>query len=125
MLLPPAPSTGTACSGGSTLAPTRHELSRCDVCEQPVLWTITEAGRPFAVDPKPNLDGNTVAIRDGLGVWRSRRPPADRPKALFEQVFYPHVASCTKGVPVVLPDNVTRLDDARRRRRGLPPRPRW
>jgi hypothetical protein len=55
-------------------------------------------------------------------VWRSRRPSAERPKALFEQLFYPHVASCTKGVPDRLPDNVTRLDDARRRRRSLPPR---
>ncbi|WP_433444595.1 hypothetical protein [Nonomuraea sp. CA-141351] len=119
---PPAPSTGAACPGGSTLAPTRHELSRCDDCKKPILWTITEAGRPFAVDPKPNPDGNTVCIRDGLGVWRSRRPTADRPKALFEQVFYPHVATCTKGVPEQLPDNVTRLDDARRKRRGLPPK---
>ncbi|MET7334323.1 hypothetical protein [Nonomuraea sp. NPDC005650] len=63
-----------------------------------------------------------MCIRDGLGVWRSRRPTADRPKALFEQIFYPHAGSCTKGVPEKLPDNVSRLEDARRKRRGLPPK---
>jgi hypothetical protein len=109
-----------ACPGGSTLAPTRHELARCDDCTQPILWTITEAGRPFAVDPKPNPDGNTACIRDGLGVWRSRRPSTERPQALFEQIFYPHVASCTKGVPEQLPDNVIRLDLRRKARKNRP-----
>ncbi len=93
----------------------------CASCQRPVLWTRTDAGRQLAVDPAPDPAGNTAVHRDGLGVTRSRRPTEELPKAPWEKLHMPHVASCparkrAEATPAVLPAGVTDLSAFRRTR---------
>jgi len=102
-------------------------VTRCAVCGSEVLWTVTEAGKRLAVDPRPDEAGNTTAYRDGLGVWRSRRPSPELPIAPWERLYMPHAATCRTAktaeavtVPPVLPPGVADLA-AHRRARGRRP----
>lgn len=95
----------------------------CHDCHRPVLWTVTDAGKRLAVDPEPNQDGNTVAFRDGHGVFRSRRPTEELPAAAWEKTYMPHVATCPKKpqprattAPAALPPGVADLSAYRRGR---------
>lgn len=97
--------------------------ARCLTCHRPVLWTITDAGKRLAVDPEPHPDGNTAVYRDGLGVFRSRRPTEELPATAWEKVYKPHVATCParpgKPAPVrpeTLPPGVADLSAFRRTR---------
>jgi len=99
-------------------------VTRCAVCGSEVLWTVTEAGKRLAVDPRPDEAGNTTAYRDGLGVWRSRRPSQELPIAPWERLYMPHAATCRDGgkspQPQALPPGVVDLA-AHRRARGRRP----
>lgn len=97
----------------------------CPTCRQPVLWTVTEAGKRLAVDPDPDEAGNTAVRRDGTGTYRSRRPSAELPLMGYERLHMPHVASCKgRQAPPVrsgpLPPGVADLSAYRRRARGRP-----
>ncbi|MFR9675780.1 hypothetical protein [Streptomyces sp. TR02-1] len=46
------------------------------------------------VDPEPTEQGNTVALLDGTGTWRSRVPTKERPADPWEKPVMPHVATC-------------------------------
>lgn len=98
---------------------------RCPDCQRAVLWTrtepgaTTEGGKRLAVDPEPDPAGNTAIWRDGLGVYRSRRITAERPRWGPERVHMPHPATCPnrqEQLPLELPAGVIRLDDHRRNR---------
>ncbi|MBA0053486.1 hypothetical protein E0L36_22180 [Streptomyces sp. AJS327] len=96
---------------------------RCPQCGEPVVWTVTDAGRRLAVNKEPDDDGNTAAYRDGTGTWRSRRPTDELPVARWEKLYMPHVATCEAQVqrrqrrPAVLPPGVADMSAYRRRAR--------
>ncbi|MFI6813234.1 hypothetical protein ACIBG7_12520 [Nonomuraea sp. NPDC050328] len=106
------------------MIPQGYELSLCGLCREPILWTVTDAGRRLAVDPKPAPTGNTACYRVGPRAWKSRALHGAEalPRQPWEDVFMPHVATCARANPVqaelpaVLPPNVVRLDLARQRR---------
>ncbi|MGW6009669.1 hypothetical protein [Streptomyces sp. NPDC055210] len=94
----------------------------CRDCHRPILWTITEAGKRLAVDPDLDTAGNAACWRDQHGVWRSRRPSADRPLCGWERLHKPHIATCPDRVqqlalPGTLPAGVASLDAHRRKKR--------
>lgn len=88
-----------------------RRTSYCQDCYREVLWTVTDAGKRLAVDPAPDQDGNTVAFRDGHGVFRSRRPTDELPAAAWEKTYMPHIATCPKKLkpPAALPPGVADL----------------
>ncbi|WP_439082141.1 hypothetical protein [Streptomyces sp. WL006] len=93
----------------------------CADCRRPVLWTRTDAGKQLAVDPEPDPAGNAAVHRDGLGVTRSRRPTEELPKAPWEKLHVPHVATCPtrkrpKAASTALPAGVADLTAFRRTR---------
>ncbi|WP_267244390.1 hypothetical protein [Streptomyces sp. PR69] len=97
---------------------TTRRPTTCPACRQPIRWTTTQAGRHLAVDPTPDLDGNTAVWRDGTGAWRSRRPTTELPLNGWERLHKPHVATCPANQQQLpLPPGVTRLADHRRNRR--------
>ncbi|MGV9536579.1 hypothetical protein ACWEU6_21735 [Streptosporangium sandarakinum] len=103
------------------MIPTTRELRRCNDCGDPVLWTVTRAGRHLLVNARPDDRGNQACYRISPRTWQSRSlDAADAlPLAAWEHPFMPHIATC-KGratpAPAVLPPNVVRLDTKRRRR---------
>ncbi|MEU8195268.1 DnaJ domain-containing protein [Microbispora amethystogenes] len=67
-------------------------------CGKQVWWTKTEGNNAhFAVNLRPDPEGNTAVWCDTAGVLRSRRITEQRP-ATFERRMMPHVATCT-GAP--------------------------
>jgi hypothetical protein len=112
---------GAWLGGGREAGPA---VSQCRGCGEPIVFVKVErkAGgtSTMPVDPEPTDRGNVAAHRDGTGTWRGHVLGKEEEAASFETVFMPHFASCDamkKREPTVLPDNVVRLDDARRRRR--------
>lgn len=77
----------------------KADLRPCRRCGGTVRWTLSEAGKPFAVDPEPNSAGNTAIMRDVTGRLRSRRVSADRPLVPGERLMMPHAATCTPQAP--------------------------
>lgn len=83
--------------------PTRHDLEPCpNACGDHVLWTVTEHGRPMAVDAHPHEQGNQAVYRDGPGRWRSRSLDGShaRPPDPWEDTYRPHIATCPTRRPV-------------------------
>lgn len=81
----------------------KADLRPCRHCGKPVRWTVSEAGRPFGVDPDPDPAGNTAVMRDAPGTLRSRRVSTTRPLLGHERLMMPHVATCTPPAPQVAP----------------------
>lgn len=79
------------------MIPAPSEIRACTRCSEPILWTITAAGKRMAVDPHPADDGNQACYRVSPGTWQSRSlSAADAlPLARWEHRYRPHVASCT------------------------------
>ncbi|MFI0827204.1 hypothetical protein ACH4Q7_22425 [Streptomyces roseolus] len=99
--------------------------SYCADCRRPVLWTITAAGRRFAVDPDPDPGGNTAVYRDGTGTRRSRRPSDELPLMSYERLHIPHIATCPgrpaplpQPRPAVLPQGVADFGAYQRKTKG-------
>ncbi|MEV0968498.1 hypothetical protein [Microtetraspora glauca] len=94
------------------MIPAPRELSRCNICNRPVLWTVTRAGNRMAVDAKPHDDGNQACYRISPRTWQSRSlDAADAlPLAAWEHRYKPHVATCPgppkPKPPEPLPPNV-------------------
>lgn len=100
---------------------------RCRRCQRPVIVARTELRqRWFALDPRPDPEGNQVAWQDSDGTWRTRQlsPGADAPWG-YERVFMPHVATCPAqqepDKPRPLPPNVIPITQAASRRHGTQP----
>lgn len=69
----------------------------CSYCRKPILWTVTTAGRPLAVNPDPDPTGNQAVYRDGAGTLKSRGLSADRPGLdHLEWRAVPHIATCPR-----------------------------
>lgn len=100
-------------------------LATCGQCGATIRWTRTDAGNLSAMNPTADPTGNTAVFRDGLGVWRSRRPTEELPINPWEKLHKPHVATCTPAgpprPPAALPAGVADLA-AHRRNRGATPR---
>jgi hypothetical protein len=94
----------------------------CPDCCEPVIRTLTAAGRWLAVDPAPHPDGNTAVYRTGTDTVRSRRPTPEDPQLPWEDMHMPHVATCAAPTPVrrPMPTGATVLADRRRAREGGP-----
>src|SRR5690606_20552210 len=79
--------------------PPPSDLTPCPWgCEERVLMTITEHGRPMPLDPRPDQAGNQAAFKNGPGTWRSRSLDGRdaRPPEHLESRFKPHVATCPR-----------------------------
>lgn len=107
------------------MIPNRNELRGCSACGEPVLWTITAAGRYLLVNAKPDEKGNQACYRKSPRTWQSRSLDAAGalPLAKWEHRYVPHVATCKpkphqEALPLALPDNVVRIDRKRRRPRS-------
>lgn len=104
-------------------------LATCHECGATIRWTVTDAGKRSAMNPMQDDKGNTAVYRDGLGVWRSRRPTEELPITPWEKLHTPHVVTCTPAsphrtppplpAPAALPVGVADLT-AHRRKRGAP-----
>ncbi|WP_431897859.1 J domain-containing protein [Nonomuraea sp. bgisy101] len=73
---------------------TCHQRGGRGGCGQPIRWTMTKAGKAFAVDPDPHPEGNTAVMRDAGGTLRSRRVTAELPLLPYERLMMPHAATC-------------------------------
>jgi hypothetical protein len=91
-----------------------RRATTCEWCGQPIIWAITASGARQPLDPEPNPDGNTLAYKDALGVWRARSLTSvaaeGAPRHPLEKPHMPHFATCSgpKQLQVVM-DNVTPL----------------
>lgn len=79
--------------------PSNADLAACDLCHQPIRWTITARGFRMAVDPEPTEDGNTAVYVDGIGTTRSRRITDEYPLLSYEWRATPHAATCAAPRP--------------------------
>lgn len=85
-------------------------------CGQSIRWTMTKAGKAFAVDPDPHPDGNTAVMRDAGGTLRSRRVTVEMPVQAYERLMMPHAATCKPTVkerPKMPPPSRPRPSQAR------------
>lgn len=78
---------------------TCHQRGGRGGCGQPIIWTMTKAGKAFAVDPVPHPEGNTAVMRDAGGTLRSRRVTAELPLMPYERLMMPHTATCKPKPP--------------------------
>jgi hypothetical protein len=45
-----------------TVNPPEYRTRLCRSCEAPIIWAVTEKGKPIAIDVKPATDGNVLLI---------------------------------------------------------------
>jgi len=54
-----------------------YPTEKCRTCEAPIIWAVTERGKPMPVDAEPTPDGTVLLEPLGLG-FRARVLPAHR-----------------------------------------------
>lgn len=77
--------------------------AECRSCHAPIVWALTEAGKPMPFDAEPSRDGNYVLLDDtddeGRPIRRSRYSPSQPTMGLFDprDHFMPHWATCPRA----------------------------
>ncbi|WNI16641.1 hypothetical protein [Actinacidiphila sp. ITFR-21] len=80
--------------------PSAADVESCDRCGADIRWTVTEAGRPLAVNAEPDESGNTAVHTDSVGRVRSRALTRERPDLdHLEWRAMPHPATCSNPPP--------------------------
>lgn len=72
-------------------------MTTCSTCERPILWALSERGKPIPIDPQPRADGNIV-LR-ALGGVEDRVAHVLKPDetASAEPRYVSHFATCPQA----------------------------
>jgi hypothetical protein len=70
--------------------------AHCDSCGRPILWALSEYGKPMPLDPEPRADGNIVLRRLG-GTDQPVAHVLKRHELVAEARHVSHFATCPES----------------------------